>query len=77
QTEYNEQLMKLIDKQYIETPFYGIDKMTKWLRLQDHSAVYLRFLAVSVSDYQMEKAIDRIAAGVVFSISAQREAKAG
>ena len=32
QTEYNEQLMKLIDKQYIETPFYGIDKMTAWLR---------------------------------------------
>jgi len=36
QTEYNEQLMKLIDEQYIETPFYGIDKMTKWLRLKKH-----------------------------------------
>lgn len=31
ETEYNEQLMKLIDKQYIETLFYGIDKMTAWL----------------------------------------------
>ena len=35
-TQYNEQLMKLIDEQYIETPFYGIDKMTEWLRRQDH-----------------------------------------
>ena len=33
-TEYNEQLMKLIDVQYIQTPFYGIDKMTEWLRRQ-------------------------------------------
>ena len=36
ETPYNEQLMKLIDKQYIETPFYGIDKMTAWLRRQGH-----------------------------------------
>jgi putative transposase len=36
ETEYNEQLMKLIDKQYIETPFYGIDKMTAWLGRQGH-----------------------------------------
>jgi putative transposase len=35
-TQYNEQLMKLIDEQYIETPFYGIDKMTEWLRRQGH-----------------------------------------
>ena len=33
---YNEQLMKLIDVQYIETPFYGIDKMTAWLHRQGH-----------------------------------------
>jgi putative transposase len=26
-TQYNEQLMKLIDEKYIQTPFYGIDKM--------------------------------------------------
>ena len=36
QSEYNEQLMKLIDEQFIETPFYGIDKMTKWLHLKKH-----------------------------------------
>ena len=36
ETEYNEQLMKLIDEQYIKTPFYGIDKMTEWLRRQGH-----------------------------------------
>jgi putative transposase len=35
QTEYNERLMKLIDEQYVKTPFYGIDKMTEWLRLQN------------------------------------------
>ena len=28
--------MKLIDKQYVKTPFYGIDKMTEWLRLEGH-----------------------------------------
>ena len=33
-TQYNEMLMKLIDKQYVETPFYGIDKMTEYLRCQ-------------------------------------------
>jgi putative transposase len=31
ETEYNEQLMNLIDEQYVKTPCYGIDKMTKWL----------------------------------------------
>ncbi len=36
ETSYNEQLMKLIDEQYIETPFYGINKMTAWLRRQGH-----------------------------------------
>jgi putative transposase len=35
-TQYNEQLMRLLDEQYIETPFYGIDKMTEWLRRQGH-----------------------------------------
>ena len=35
-TQYNELLMKLIDVQYIETPFYGIDKMTEWLHRQGH-----------------------------------------
>jgi putative transposase len=36
ETEYNELLMKLIDAQYVETPFYGIDKMTEWLHRQGH-----------------------------------------
>ena len=31
ETEYNEQFMKLIDEQYIKTPFYGIARMTEWL----------------------------------------------
>jgi len=29
--------MRLLDEQYIETPFYGIDRMTAWLRRQGHS----------------------------------------
>jgi putative transposase len=36
QTQYNEQLMRLLDEQYIRTPFYGIDKMTAWLHRQGH-----------------------------------------
>jgi len=36
ETLYNEQLMRLLDEQYIETPFYGINKMTKWLHLKKH-----------------------------------------
>lgn len=35
-TQYNEQLMRLIDEQYIRTPFYGIDKMVEWLGRQGH-----------------------------------------
>ena len=42
ETEYNEQLMELIDKQYIETPFYGIDKMTAWLCRQGHCVNHKR-----------------------------------
>jgi len=42
ETGYNEQLMKLIDEQYIETPFYGIDKMTEWLRRQGHCVNHKR-----------------------------------
>ena len=29
--------MRLLDEQYIETPFYGIDRMTAWLGRQGHS----------------------------------------
>jgi len=36
ESEYNEILMRLIDEQYIKTPFYGVDKMTEWLRHQGH-----------------------------------------
>ncbi len=35
-TTYNEQLMRIIDEQYVETPFYGIEKMTRWLRRKKH-----------------------------------------
>jgi putative transposase len=41
-TRYNEQLMKLIDEQYIETPFYGIDKMTEQLRRIGHQVNHKR-----------------------------------
>jgi len=35
-SSYNLALMKLIDEQYLRTPFYGADKMTVWLRLRGH-----------------------------------------
>jgi putative transposase len=41
-TQYNEMLMKLIDRQYVETPFYGIDKMTKYLCRQGHHVNHKR-----------------------------------
>jgi len=31
ESEYNLLLMKLLDEQYLRTPFYGIRKMTSWL----------------------------------------------
>ncbi len=34
--------MKLIDEQYIETPFYGIDKMTAWLRREGYQVNHKR-----------------------------------
>jgi putative transposase len=37
ETAYNEQLMRLIDEQYLRTPFYGVDKMTEWLRRAGHT----------------------------------------
>jgi putative transposase len=42
ETEYNQKLMKLIDRQYVETPFYGIDKMTAWLNRQGHCVNHKR-----------------------------------
>ena len=41
-TEYNEMLMKLIDEQYVETPFYGIDKMTEFLCCQGYQVNHKR-----------------------------------
>ena len=41
-TEYNEQLMRLMDEQYVKTPFYGIDKMTAWLGRQGHCVNHKR-----------------------------------
>ncbi len=35
-TTYNEKLMRIIDEQYVETPFYGVEKMTRWLRRKQH-----------------------------------------
>jgi len=34
--QYNQLLMNLIDEQYTRTPFYGVAKMTAWLRRQSH-----------------------------------------
>ena len=36
-TEYNEQLMRLLDEQYMKAPCYGVEKMTAWLRREGHS----------------------------------------
>lgn len=35
-SSYNEQLMRMIDEQYTQTPFYGVARMTEWLRRQGH-----------------------------------------
>jgi putative transposase len=36
ETAYNLQLMRLIDRQYTRTPFYGWRRMTAWLRREGH-----------------------------------------
>ena len=36
-THYNEHLMRLMDEQYLRTPFYGVLRMTQWLRRQGHA----------------------------------------
>jgi putative transposase len=40
--QYNQLLMNLIDEQYTRTPFYGVAKMTAWLRRQCHSVNHKR-----------------------------------
>lgn len=42
ETPYNEHLMKLIDQQFTETPFYGIRRMTAWLKTQGESVNHKR-----------------------------------
>lgn len=37
ENQYNELLMRLLDQQYMRTPFYGVERMTAWLRRQGHS----------------------------------------
>ena len=41
-TAYNEELMQMIDEQYVQTPFYGVDKMTHWLGRQNHCVNHKR-----------------------------------
>lgn len=36
ESEYNLELMRLIDEQYTKAPFYGTRKMTAWLRRQGY-----------------------------------------
>lgn len=42
ETDLNLELMKLIDQQYTETPFYGIRRMTAWLHTQGYSVNHKR-----------------------------------
>ena len=34
---YDDLLMRLLDEQYTRTPFYGVARMTEWLRSQGHA----------------------------------------
>jgi putative transposase len=36
ESDYNLTLMRLIDEQYTATPFYGVPRMTVWLKRQGH-----------------------------------------
>lgn len=42
ESELNLELMRMIDKQYTRTPFYGVPRMTAWLRRQGHSVNHKR-----------------------------------
>jgi putative transposase len=35
-SEYERELMALIDRRYLRTPFYGSRRMTAWLQTQGH-----------------------------------------
>jgi len=41
-SDLNVLLMNLIDKQYTRTPFYGVPRMTAWLRRQGHGVNHKR-----------------------------------
>ena len=36
ESEYNLLLMRLMDEQYTQTPFYGVPRMTEWLRAEGY-----------------------------------------
>ena len=42
ESEYNLRLMRLIDQQYLETPFYGWPRMTAYLRRKGHKVNHKR-----------------------------------
>jgi len=42
ETEQNLALMRIIDEQYMDTPYFGYRKMTDWLRLQGHDVNHKR-----------------------------------
>ena len=42
ESELNLELMRLIDQQYTATPFYGIRRMTAWLKTQGHQVNHKR-----------------------------------
>jgi putative transposase len=42
-SSYNDELMKLIDKQYIITPSYEVPAMAAYLQAQDHEVNLERF----------------------------------
>lgn len=42
ESSYNEELMKLIDKQYTKTPFYGVPRMVQFLRENGHKVNHKR-----------------------------------
>ena len=36
---FNLRVMHLLDEQYTKTPFYGVEKMTEWLRRQGSQSI--------------------------------------
>jgi len=42
ESEYNLQLMRLIDEYYTRYPFYGVRRLTEWLRVEGHEVNHKR-----------------------------------